>query len=189
MIAGPGNVMKIHSTLLRRLRLYAVNTFIALIVLLLLIDACPNAVPALHAAIQPFVQSLGLRQPWTLFAPNPDSTNTRLRAEITYRDGVTQVWQSPDWSTMPAWQRWKGVRHWEFLDHLPGQEDEPVWPGWARHLARSQRPDYPEADRGAEVKIIVEQSPIRNAAFKPWEPRAKPPVYEPAWTLTVEKLP
>ena len=178
-----------QSNLLRRIRLGAVNALIAAIVLFVVIDASSNSIPALHALVQPVVQSVGLRQQWTLFAPDPDSVNTRLRAEITYRDGQTAVWQSPDWSSMPGWQRWKGFRHWEFMDHLSGQEDEPVWPGWARHLARSQRPELADADRGAEVKIIIEQSPIRNAEFKPWISRATPPDYEPAWTLTVEKLP
>ena len=44
---------------------------------------------------------LGIRQDvWNLFAPDPDFVNTRLKAEITYRDLVRDVWLD-DWDRPP----------------------------------------------------------------------------------------
>jgi hypothetical protein len=174
--------------LIARLRLYAVNCLIAGILTVILIDALPQSPPPLRDAVQPITQRVGLGQHWNVFAP-PDSINTRLRAEITYRDGHRAIWHSPNWRELSLWQRFTGHRHEEYFDNAWGQEDVPTWAGWARHLARKMRPDDPEADRGAEVKIVVEESPIRSAELTPWPSWRTPPKFEDHWTLTIEKLP
>jgi hypothetical protein len=174
--------------LVARLRLWAANCLIGAVVAILLIDALPQAPPPLKDTIQPIAQRVGLGQHWDVFTP-PDSVNTRLRAEITYADGQTATWRSPNWPEVSLWRRFIGHRHEEFLDTAWGQEDEPVWPGWARHLARTMRPAQPEAWRGAEVKIIVAESFVRSPEFKPWESWRTPPKFEDQWTLTIQKLP
>ena len=172
-----------------RIRLWAVNALIATVLLLVLIDALPFSPPALKAALQPLTYRLGLRQDWGVFAPGPDTLNMRLRAEITYRDGKTATWHSPDWPQLSNWQRFVGHRHEEWYDQGWGQQYSAAWPGWARHLARQMRPDDPAADRGAEVKIIVEQCTTPSAEIKPWKSRTVPLKFDESWTLTIEKLP
>src|SRR6266576_3706970 len=104
---------------LSRLRLYAVNTFIAAIILVVVIDTLPQSPPAVRTAISPWLVRLGIRQSvWNLFAPEPDHVNTRLRAEITYRDGERREWRGPEWSKITAWQKWVGHRHVEWYDHI-----------------------------------------------------------------------
>jgi hypothetical protein len=171
-----------------RLRLYAVNCLIAGILGVMLIDALPQSPPPLRDAVQPIAQRVGLGQHWNVFTP-PDGINVRVRAEITYQDGQQTVWRSPDWPELSLWQRFIGHRHEEWLDTAWGQEDAPVWPGWARHLARQMRPDDPQADRGAEVKFVVEESLIRSPELQPWPSWRTPPEFKDHWTLTIEKLP
>src|SRR5438132_1576493 len=97
-------------TWLARLRLYALNAFIALILAIVAVDTLPQTPAAVRAAITPTLVRLGIRQSmWNLFAPEPDKVNTRLRAEIIYRDGERREWHGPDWSRASAWEKW--VRH------------------------------------------------------------------------------
>lgn len=173
----------------RRFRRWGINALIAAFLLMAVVDALPGSPPALREALKPVTERLGLAQPWYVFAPKPDSGNARLRAEIVYADGTQATWHSPNWPEVSNWQRLAGHRRGAWLNTAWGQEDVAVWAGWARHLARSQRPDDPHADRGAEVKIIVAESPIRSAEFKPWTSCRVPPKFDQEWVLTIEKLP
>jgi len=154
--------------MLTKLRLWAVNAFIAALVLLLSIDMLPQAPDALQRSIQPLVARLGIDQgPYALFAPGPDAINTRLRAEIKYSDGQTAEWVSPAWREQPVWQRFVRFRHQEWLDHMALRPDPAIEP-WCRYLARSARPEMPDADRGAEVRLIAEEATVPPAGERPW---------------------
>src|SRR5256885_13822862 len=66
-------------TRLQRLRLYAANTFIAVIVLAVVIDTLPQTPLAVHLRLGPWLVRMGIRQDvWNLFAPEPDRVNTHL---------------------------------------------------------------------------------------------------------------
>src|SRR5437868_8912602 len=133
---------------LARMRLYAVNAFIAAVVFIVAVDTLPQSPAAVRTAISPLLTRLGIRQGyWNLFAPVPDTVNTRLRAEITYRDGEKREWRGPDWSKVSGWQKWIGHRHVEWYDHVALQSGAPAWEPWCRYLARSERPELPNADR------------------------------------------
>src|SRR5688500_12947717 len=97
-----------------RLKLIAINAFIAAIVAFMLIDSLPQSPQALQLAVQPIVQRIGVHQgPWSMFAPDPDRLNLRMRAEITYRDGQTAEWHSPEWRSQSLGERWTRHRHQE----------------------------------------------------------------------------
>lgn len=171
-----------------RLRLAFVNTLIATILALVAIETVPQSPSALRTALQPIVRRVGLGQGWGVFCP-PGRVNTRLRAEITYRDGQTAAWRSPDLRQQSPWQRFLGHRHSEWHDQTWGQEDAPVWQDWSRMLAREARPDLPDADRGAEVKIVVEQATTPPAEIAPWTSWRSTRAADENWTLTIEPLP
>jgi hypothetical protein len=174
--------------MLPRLRLYAVNTFIAAFLLLLAIDVLPSAPKALQRAIQPLMARLGLDQgPFALFAPHPDSVNTRLRAEIKYADGQTAEWTSPAWRDLPLSQRFVRYRHQEWLDHMALRPDPALEP-WCRYLARSARPDLPNADRGAEVRLIAEEALVPSPADRPWTTWRELPPFRDGIVLSLEYL-
>src|SRR6478609_5972373 len=137
---------------LPRVRLYVVNTFIAAVLAIVAIDTLPQSPAALHMAILPSLIRLGVNQGmWNLFAPDPDRVNTRLRAEITYRDSEKRAWHGPDWPRASAWDKWVRHRHVEWFDHIVLQNNGPAWEPWCRHLARTERPELTDADHGAEV--------------------------------------
>jgi len=178
--------------MLRRWQLWAANLLIASVLALVVIEALPQSPPAVKSAVQPLTRRIGLDQTWAVFAP-PDQINTRLRAEITYADGRTVTWRSFDWPTMSAWQRFTMHRRLEWLDNIwvaaGAPESGPAIASWARFLARSQRPDDPQADRDAEVKIIVEQAVIPSAEVRPWRSWREPVPFSEVTTLAIEKLP
>ena len=69
---------------LDQLRLYVTNVLIAAFLMIVVIDTLPQSPSALRQAIGPIAARLGINQGlWTLFAPDPDRTNTQLKAETT----------------------------------------------------------------------------------------------------------
>ena len=72
---------------------------------------------------------------------------------------------------------------------IVSQEAAPVWRTWARYLARSLRPDFPNAESGAEVRITYQEAPVPHAEKRPWTTWREPPPYEDTWYLTIEKFP
>lgn len=174
--------------MLTRLRLIAVNTLVAALLLLMAIDVLPQAPTALHFAIQPLLVRLGLDQgPYHLFAPAPDGINTRLRAEIKYRDGVQAVWKSPVWREEPLVRRWTRFRHQEWLDHMTMRPDPALEP-WCRYLARSVRPELAGADQGAEVRLIAEEARVPSASDRPWKTWRELPPFDDGVVLSLEYL-
>ena len=175
---------------LARLKLFAINAFIAAMLVLMIIDTLPQSPIALRLAIQPVLRRLAIHQgPWNMFTPNPDSINLKLRAEVTYRDGKKAEWQSPAWRSQPSAQRWVEHRHQEFADMVVTQEAGPAWESWARHLARSLRPEFPDPERGAEIRITYQEAPVPPAEQRPWTTWREPPPFGETWVLTIEKLP
>jgi hypothetical protein len=165
------------------------NTLLALFVFLVVVDTLPQAPAALHRAIQPTLCRLGINQGvWNLFAPDPDRTNTRLRAEITYRDGEQRVWHATDWSKASAWEKWVRHRHFEWQDHIINHKHIHVFEPWCRWIAQEARQDFPEADRGAEVKVIYQEAMIPHAEQRPWNSFRQGSAFDEGWVLTIEKL-
>ena len=171
-----------------RLRLFAVNAFIATILLFVAIDTLPQAPKSVRMALTPLLVRIGIKQSeWNLFGPEPDRVNTRLRADITYRDGETRQWRGPDWAKASAWDKWVEHRHVEWFDHIT-DNDPNAWEPWCRHLARSERPDFHDADRGAEVRVVYEQAVNPPADSRPWPSIRQPAKFDEQWVLTIEKL-
>jgi hypothetical protein len=171
-----------------RLRLFAVNAFIATILLFVAIDTVPQAPDAVRRGLTPLLIRIGINQGnWNLFGPEPDKVNTRWRAEITYRDGEKREWRGPNWAKVSAWDKWVGHRHVEWYDHF-ASNGPAAWEPWCRRLARSERPDFPEADRGAEVKVIYEEATNPPADLRPWPSIRQPAKFDQQSVLTIEKL-
>ena len=171
------------------LRLCALNAFIATIVLVVAIDTLPQSPAALHRAIAPTLVRLGINQgAWNLFAPEPDHVNTRLRAEVAYRDGQRREWRGPDWRNASAWEKWVGHRHVEWFDHIILHKGAHIMEAWSRQLARAARPELADADRGAEVRVIYQEAVIPSAEKRPWKSFHQPTPFDDGWVLNIEKL-
>jgi hypothetical protein len=174
---------------LQRLRLYIVNAFIAAIIAVVAIDTLPQSPPGVKNLVTPWLVRLGIRQDvWTLFAPEPDHVNTLLRAEITYRDGERREWHGPEWSKIGAWEKWIKHRHVEWCDHVALQNNSAAWEPWCRYLARAQRPELSNAERGAEVRVIYQEAVTAPADQRPWRSMWNPVPFDEGWVLTIEKF-
>jgi hypothetical protein len=168
---------------------YIVNAFIAVAVAVIVIDTLPQCPGAVRRGLTPVLTRLGVNQGyWDLFAPEPDRANTRIRAEITYRDGEKRTWHGPDWAKVSIGEKWAGHRRFEWYDHAVMQSAAPAWEPWCRHLARIARPNFPDAERGAEVQIIYTDAITAPAEERPWATFRTPAKFEDGWVLTIEKF-
>lgn len=170
-------------------RRWAINLVVGGLLAAGLIDTWPQSPPALHAALRPWLTRLGIQQgAWTLFAPEPDRTNTRYRVEITYRDGHQVVWTSPDWRAEPVSRRWWSHRRFEWLDHVTSLGRPEVWEAWCRYLVRTQRSDLDDPVRGAHVRVVYEEAVIPPAEERPWTSWRQPVPFSQSTVLTIEQF-
>lgn len=121
-----------------KLKRYAVNAFIACIIILFTIDGMPGLLRS-HALLQekidPVLKVTGLWQgPWNLFAPEPDKENIRVSAEVLYPDGSVFRWRSPDWKDQSRWHRFRNFRKQEYYDNARRDVNQSAWPALARHV-------------------------------------------------------
>lgn len=121
-------------------RLLAVGGF-ALFAGLALLETLPIS-SWLRDRVDPVADQLGLSQDaWGMFAPDVDSQNTRLSAEIEYTDGERRQWRSPDWASMNLGERFITRRESEYLDAVFQSYNLAAWPPLADDLARRMRPE------------------------------------------------
>jgi hypothetical protein len=87
--------------------------------------------------IAPYMSWSGLAQGWNLFAPNPLSLNTKVEAEIAYKDGEVVTWRFPLPQYYGYLKRYTMEREHKFsFDSLLNDNFEPLRPDAARYLAR-----------------------------------------------------
>ncbi len=135
---------------------WIINAFIVCILNLFFIDAIP-AVHLLHeraqARIDPFLDKTGLWQSrWNLFAPEPDTVNTYLGAEITYADGSFSRWRSPNWRQLTPGERFRRFREMEYYDSVRMDSNRSAWPGLAQSILKKASSDN---SNKRPVKIVL----------------------------------
>ena len=118
----------------------AINTFIIFNLATIICWAMPlntRLVTGARPLIAPYMTWSGLAQGWNLFAPNPLSLNTRVEAEIVYRDGRTGVWKFPLPQNMGYIKRYMVERQHKFsFDSLQNDKYALLRPDAARYIAR-----------------------------------------------------
>ena len=91
----------------------------------------------LRPLIAPYMTWSGLAQGWNLFAPNPLALNTRVEAEIAYRDGQMGVWKFPLPQNFGYIKRYMMEREHKFsFDSLQNDRYALLRPDAARYIAR-----------------------------------------------------
>lgn len=109
--------------------------------LLVCVDALPRT-SLLHQRLKdwvdPFLDVTGLWQgTWQLFAPAADKIDIRVTAEISYADGSSRWWESPDWRDMSSGQKFVHFRAMEYYDTVRRDENRAAWESLADYLART----------------------------------------------------
>jgi hypothetical protein len=150
----------------------AVNTFIAIVLALLLLDGLPFVPPRVREGIDPVVDIAGIWQAgWNMFAPTVDIANTRYSADIEYSDGTVAHWNSPKWRSLSPWQTFINSRYREYLDGVTLEMNIDAWPGLADHIARTHPGPRPKAEL-RRVRIWGETSQIDDPLVWGWHPRS-----------------
>lgn len=114
---------------------------------------------------------------WSMFAPNPDATNHRLRAKIEYRDGSTVEWRSPDWPELSCWQRFWTSRELEYIDKIAYNSPQERWQAFADFLAARHRQNPRPEGAPKRVTFVMEEAIIENPADPAgggWLPMSQP---------------
>lgn len=158
-------------------KLRACNAFIVVVVVLIFMDGFPFTAPQLRRLINAPIHLLAINQgEWSMFAPEPDTFNARLSADIEYEDGTMAQWQSPDWRRMPYFQRFLACRQLEYLEKAGNLGGANFWPGLVQYIVRTHPGSHPDSHL-KHIKIWTETAEIpslRPSAEVGDENRASP---------------
>jgi len=127
-----------------------VNLFLVGWFAILFIDAAPHVSESHSKAdlwLDRYLDVTGLWQGgWELFAPQPDKVNAGIEAKVEFSDGSTVVWNTPDWRSMSALDRFLRFREAEYVDSIRMESNYVALSDYAQFLARSiEHPDDPDA--------------------------------------------
>jgi hypothetical protein len=112
-----------------------VSVWIVLNVAVILLWVFPFGTP-LRQFIAPYLSVTGLRQNWSLFAPDPMSTNSYVDAEVVMENGDVRVWGFPQLQSMGFQERYGKARYRKFTGWLYRDEYSYAWRDTARYIAR-----------------------------------------------------
>lgn len=125
--------------------------------------------------LSPVANATGVAtSPWTMFAPNPDNNNHRLRATIEYCDGRAIQWRSPDWPQLSCWQRFWNSRELEFIDKIAYNAPSERWFAYADYLAAQNRENLLPEGAPKRVTFVLEEATIGNPNIDGWLPMSQP---------------
>ena len=116
----------------------------------------------------PYMRWSGLFQSWDMFAPDPQSLNSHLKAVVITRDRHIKVWPFPRMEDLSYGQRFLHERDRKFAEILPQPQFAPLWPDVASHVAGFFNDP---ADPPQKVFLIQFGSAIQPGAAQEETPR------------------
>lgn len=133
-----------------------------------------SAVRDLREIIRPYMLWSGLYQSWDMFAPNPKSIHSYIKAVVFTQNRHMKVWTFPRMEELSFGERYQKERYRKFAEMLPDQKNEALWPGIAAHVARlfNSQTDPPD-----KVVLIEFRSDIKPGADESYAPVPKPNVF------------
>lgn len=132
-----------------------------------------SAVREVKELVRPYMVWSGLFQTWDMFAPDPKSINSYLRAVVITQDRHIKVWNFPRMEELSFGERYRKERYRKFAEVLP-EKEEVLLPDVAAHLARLFNS---QADPPYKVLLIQFRADIRPGADKSAEPVYKPNLF------------
>lgn len=92
---------------------------------------------AFYKPLHPFLSALGIWQSWNVFAPMIRTDNFHLLAVITYKNGVTSLWEFPRQDLLTGIEQMRAERYRKWVnDRLRYHEYSFLLPDAARYIAR-----------------------------------------------------
>jgi len=134
-----------------------VNVFLALFLPILAIDGF-RPINRLHQWLEDRIDIVldltGLWQgPWKLFGPDVDKVNLRLSAIVTFADGATATWASPEWQEVSGWDKFIHARQTNYFANILTAGKEPAWEGLCEYLAHSL--PHPRGTAVAVAQVVL----------------------------------
>jgi hypothetical protein len=133
-----------------------------------------SAVRELREIIRPYMLWTGLYQSWDMFAPNPKSINSYIKAVVFTQDRHMKVWTFPRMEELSFGERYPKERYRKFAEMLPDQKNEALWPGVAAHVARLFNNPLDPPDK---VVLIEFRADIKPGADESAAPVPEPNVF------------
>lgn len=165
------------------------NAFIISVLVLIFIDGFPFSPVPLRDLVDPALDKLGIYQgEWNMFAPEPDTVNTRLSADIEYYDGTLAHWSTPEWRKLSYFQRIMRFREHEYLEKASTLPYAQIWPELADFIVREQQGATPSESEVKRVKIYIENANIPDLRQPP-ENQGDESESEVTWHTWVEPPP
>ena len=128
----------------------------------------------LKELIRPYMAWSGLYQSWDMFAPNPKSSDSYIKAVVFTEDHHMKIWTFPRMEELGFAERYQKERYRKFEETLPDQRYEPLRPGVATHVARLFNSQVDPPDK---VVLIEFRSDIKAGAGESYVPVHKPNVF------------
>ena len=130
------------------LRSILINAFLAFHLVALTLWVLPvnaSLTAFLHRSIGPYFSLIGLSQEWSLFAPDPISSNSYVDAQVVLGNGESRTWNFPHLETLGFRGRYSKARYRKFTGWLFREHYAYAWPDTARYIARQfqSSPDPP----------------------------------------------
>lgn len=148
--------------MINRIRHFGANAIIVTVLCVMFVDAMPTTCRAhgwAKEAIDPALDKTGLWQgTWQLFAPEPDSVNTRFTAKLRFDDGSEFTWEAPVWKDTSSWHRFRNFRQIEYYDSL--RFSDPAWDSFASYLALSAEAEMGGSKKVSQVELFRHSSVI-----------------------------
>ena len=112
----------------------------------------------------------GLNNTWSLFAPDPLSTNLMVGFELEYADGRTEAWKSDKFKLVGMHQSITSIRHFRAHRQLVAIMNKTFSKAVCRYIHREIQKETHRAEFPALIHIIRYEEP-KNESIKevlPW---------------------
>lgn len=133
-----------------------------------------SPVKVVKELVRPYMAWSGLFQSWDMFAPNPKSINSYIKAVVITQNRHVHVWTFPRMEELSFAERYRKERYRKFTEVLPRQENAVLWPDVANHLARSFNDP---ADPPDKIMLVQFVSDIKPGADESYDPVSTPNVF------------
>ncbi|SPF35684.1 conserved exported hypothetical protein [Candidatus Sulfopaludibacter sp. SbA4] len=128
----------------------------------------------LHRWIGPYFSFTGLRQEWSLFAPDPLAADSYIDAHVVLQNGDLRIWDFPRLEGLDFKQRYSKARYRKFEGWLYRKNFAYAWPDTARYVARQFKASGVPPSTVTLVRHWARIPPIASA-----------PDTSPSWRSTV----
>jgi hypothetical protein len=162
------------------------SIFIALFLALVIFDTMPFTPQPLRLRIDLILDVTGWWQgTWSMFTPDPDNQNHRLKIVFAYSDLNTSEWASPEWGDQGVGERFRGSRWTEYFDNIISSQNSAARPAMLNYYVGLQQAGDP-ARRITRATLFMRTATIILPPVSDWRSRRAALTWGPWRELMVQ---